>query len=190
MISREIRKKIRPVDIRTNRIVNTWFIVCLALVLSGGLFGCSTAAKHPSGLPLRYDNKQYGFTFFLPATWKGYSVLIQEWNAELRSADYQTAIGRERGPIIVLRHPQWNAGELYQDIPILVFTRRQWDLAIPQRLFVGAGGTEYEISYSTNYVFGINSRHNWGELNGWEETGTIVQQNVVAGMPHLYPDPP
>lgn len=164
--------------------------LCLALVLSGVLFGCSTAVKHPSGLPLRYHNSQFGFTFFLPANWKGYSILMQQWNAELHSFDYQTVIGIESGPIIVLRNPHWKADEPYQDISIIVFTRRQWDFAKPQRLFVGAGGIEYEISHNAKYVFGINSRHNWGEFNGWEETGKIVQQNVVAGMPHMYPDPP
>ena len=190
MIPSAFQKKIRLIEIRTNRMVRAWFVLCFALVLSGGLFGCSTAAKHPSGLPLRYDNEKYGFTFFIPTIWNGYSVLIEEWDVELHSADYQTVIGRERGPIIVLRHPQWKADDLHQVIPIIVFTRKQWDVAKPQRLFVGAGGIEYEISHSAKYVFGINSRHNWGELRGWEETGNIVQQNVVAGMPHLYPDAP
>ena len=165
-------------------------LLCLALVLISGSFGCSTALKHPVDLPLRYHNAQYGLTFFLPANWNGYSVLTQEWNAQLESVDYQTVIGTEHGPIILLRNPNWKADEPYQDIPIIVFTRRQWDFAKPQRLFVGAGGIEYEISHNDKYVFAINSRHNWGEQKGWEETGKIVQQNVVAGMPHLYPDPP
>ena len=163
-------------------------ILCLPLVLSAGLFSCSTTVKHPADLPLRYHNAQYGLTFFLPADWKGYSVLMQEWNADLHSADYQTVIGTEHGPIILLRNPNWKADELYQDIPIIVFARRQWDFAKPQRLFIGAGGIEYEISHNAKYVFGINSRHNWGESKGWEETGKIVQENVVAGMPHVYPD--
>lgn len=166
------------------------FILCLALILSGALFGCSTAAKHPTGLPLRYHNVQYGFTFFLPANWKGYSILIQQWSAELYSTDYQKVIGTEHGPIIVLRNPQWKAGETYQDIPIIVFTRSQWDAVKPQRLFVGAGGSNDEISHNAKYVFGINSRHNWGELKGWEETGDIVVQNRAVGEPHLYPDSP
>jgi hypothetical protein len=165
-------------------------ILCGTLILSGALFGCSTAVKHPCGLPLRCHNPQYGFTFFLPADWKGYSSLIQQWNAELYSTDYQRVIGTEHGPIIVLRNPQWNAAEPYQDIPIIVFTRIQWDAVKPQRLFVGAGGSNDEISHNAKYVFGINSRHNWGELKGWEDTGRIVQQNMAAGEPHLYPDPP
>ena len=164
-------------------------IFCLALVLSGGSFGCSTVVKQPSDLPLRYHNAQYNFTFFLPADWKGYSVLIQEWSAELHSADYQTVVGTEHGPMILLRNPHWTVNDPYQDIPIIVFTREQWGFGRPQRLFVGAGGVEDEISHNAKYVFVINSRHNWRELKGWAETGKIVRQNVVAGMPHLYPHP-
>lgn len=162
------------------------FICTLAVILSGGLFGCSTAPKHPSALPLRYHNAQYGLTFFLPANWKGYSILIQQWDAELESTDYQKVIGIEHGPLIVLRNPQWKTGDPYQDIPILVFTRRQWEAVKPQRLFVGAGGSNDEISHNAKYVFGVSSRHNWGELKGWEETGKIVRQNMAAGEPHLY----
>jgi hypothetical protein len=168
--------------------MNSKLLLCLAIVLIDSLFGCSTTPKHPADLPLCYHNRQYDFTFFLPADWKGYSVLMQEWNAELESADYQKVIGTERGPMIVLRNPRWTPGEPYSDIPILVFTHNQWDAVKPQRLMVGAAGSDYEISHNAKYVFGINSHHNWGELRGWEETGKIVQQNSAAGAPHLYPD--
>ena len=49
MISREILNKIRQIEIRTNRIVKTWFIFCLALVLSGVLFGCSSIRRQEIG---------------------------------------------------------------------------------------------------------------------------------------------
>lgn len=169
--------------------MNSKLLLCLALVLSG----CSTnynlsVVNRPSDLPIIYHNAKYNFTFFLPADWKGYSVLMQEWSAELESVDYQKVIGMERGPMIVLRNPRWKADQPYQDIPILVFTHSQWNAVIPQRLFVGAGGSDYEISHNAKFVFGINSHFNWGELKGWEEAGKIVQQNAAAGEPHLYPD--
>src|ERR1017187_5797798 len=138
--SRETRLLLSPQSNESQSDWNMKFktILCLPLVLSAGLFSCSTTVKHPADLPLRYHNAQYGLTFFLPADWKGYSVLMQEWNADLHSADYQTVIGTEHGPIILLRNPNWKADELYQDIPIIVFARRQWDFAKPQRLFIGA----------------------------------------------------
>jgi hypothetical protein len=168
---------------------NLRLIPCLALGLIVGSFGCSTTVKHPADLPVRYHDAKYDFTFFLPADWKGYSVLAREWRADLHSTDYQTVVGKEHGPIILLRHPRWKADKPYQDIPILAFTRSQWNAVIPQRLFVGAGGIMDEVSYNDNYVFGINSRHNWGELEDWEETGEIVRQNATIGMPHLHENP-
>src|SRR6185295_7330511 len=159
--------------------------------------GCSTAVEnansnapnHLSDLPIRYHNAKYGFTFFLPASWKGYSVLIQQWESELRSADYQTVIGMEHGPMIVLRNPQWKASEPNQDIPIVVFTRSQWELEIKERINIGAGGSEKEIAHNAKYVFAISTRFDWGELKGFQEAGRIVDYNQAANEPHL-PDKP
>src|SRR5690242_5608229 len=103
---------------RRMKTVKSKLILCLALIFSGGLIGCSTTEHHPSGLPIRYHNAQYDFTFYLPKSWKGYSVVTNEWNAQLDSVDYQNVIGQEHGPIIVLRNPQWKAADPYQDIPI------------------------------------------------------------------------
>src|SRR5438093_12099132 len=91
--------------------------------------GCSSmdVASQPSGLPLRYHNARYGLTFFLPASWRGYSVSIQQLEDTTYSPaeDKQILVGRT--PMITLRHPRWQASAPYQDIPILSFTRAQWD---------------------------------------------------------------
>lgn len=175
--------------------MNSKIIPCLALVLSGVLFGCSTTVKnadsnatnHLSDLPLRYHNAKYGFTFFMPASWKGYSVLMQQWESNLSSADYQTVIGMERGPMIVLRNPQWKASEPKQDIPIVVFTRSQWELEIKERIHIGAGGSVKEIAHNAKHVFAISTRFDWGELKGFEEVRRIVDHNQAANEPH-FPD--
>src|ERR1039457_1984520 len=124
--SRETRLLLSPQSKESQSDWNMKFktILCCPLVLNAGLVSCSTTVKHPADLPLRYHNAQYGLTFFLPADWKGYSVLIQEWNSTLSSADYQTVIGTEHGPIIVLRNPQWKASQPYTDIPIIVLDRK------------------------------------------------------------------
>src|SRR5690242_122149 len=99
-------------------------------VFSGLLVtGCNTmdVAGHPPDLPLRYEDARYGLTFFLPATWRGYSAPVEQVQDEKYSAaeDKQIVVGHT--PMIVLRHPQWQTSAPYQDIPILVFTRAQWD---------------------------------------------------------------
>ena len=75
----------------------------------------------------------------MPGSWSGYSVLVQQWHE---------AQGRpEHGPLILLRHPLWSAGDPYQDIPILVFTRGQWESDKAGEFAIGAGGIEEEIGH-------------------------------------------
>ncbi len=171
-------------------------LVCGAAMLAASCHSLKTASQ-PSGLPLRYHNAQYGLTFFLPASWKGYSVLIQEWDAPLYSADYQTEVGREHGPIIVLRNPHWRVDDQYQDIPIMVFTRSQWPAVERQRCFPYAGGTIGDLWHNRRYVFGLYNRYqnlaiqdNGGvEVKGVEEAVDIIERNRAANkMPHLYPE--
>ena len=165
----------------------------LALLLSGFLLGCSTAVRnsnshapnHLSDLPIRYHNAKYGFTIFLPASWKGYSVLMQQWESNLSSPDYQTVVGMERGPVMVLRNPQWKASEPYQDIPIDVFARSQWELEKKERIGISSGGSEKEIAHNAKYVFAISIRFDWGELKGFQEAGRIVDHNQAANQPLL-----
>src|SRR6266480_3431149 len=135
--------------------------------------GCGSlnAPNHPSDLPLRYNNAEYDFTFFLPANWKGYSMLIQQWD------------GAEawHGPIIVLRHPQWKADDLYQDIPIMVFTRSKGEACGRDGgFFPYAGGVIDEMRHNRKYVFGIYSRYNAAdEVKGWKEAADIVGRNMA-----------
>ena len=152
--------------------------------------GCSSLnpPKHPSGLPVIYHNAEYDFTFFLPASWRGYSVLMQQWDGERYVAAVDRSEVTDYGPVIVLRNPRWKAGDPYQDIPIRVFTRSQWEGAEGPPS-IDAGGVEFEIAHNAKYVFAINSRFDWDEsFKGREEAGTIVYRNQVANGPHLHDD--
>jgi hypothetical protein len=85
-----------------------------------------------------------------------------------------------------LRHPEWNASEIYQDIPVLVVTRRQWALERQGGFSIGAGGCEYEIEHNSQYVFAISSRFNANDsVKGWKEADNIVRWNMAANAPHL-----
>jgi hypothetical protein len=168
-------------------------LLCLALVLIGGLFGCSTtASNHPFGLPLRYHNAQNNFTFFLPASWRGYSALIQQWNGETYSPTADKLIVTGHGPIITFRHPQWQTNAPYQDLPVLVFTRAQWDLLHQGKLWPSlfAGGAMDELWHTQKFVFAMSSRYNAeDDVKGWKSAADIIKQNcAVNKMPHLYPE--
>jgi hypothetical protein len=156
----------------------------LALVLSGVWFGCSTAA-----LPIRYHNAQYDLAFYLPTDWKNYSVLTQQWNGEKYAPDKDAVVTMAHGSIIVLRNPQWKTNNLYQDIPICIFTRQQWDdINLGKYYAQGAGGVIYELWHNDKYVFCIHSRYNANDsVNGWKEVQDIVNQNCAAHPePHLH----
>jgi hypothetical protein len=167
-------------------------ILGLALVLSGGLFGCSATHKDLTGLPFHYQNTQYDLTFSLPAGWQGYAVLIQEWKASLYATNNPsgTVVGTERGPIIVLRHPQWRTNDQYQDIEIMVFTQQQWKEECAGGFFPYAGGVIGEMWHNEKCVFGLYDRYNWGELKGMKEVSDLVATNCAGHPgPHLYPEP-
>jgi hypothetical protein len=158
------------------------YVILFTLVLSGGLLGCSTSGSdQPAGLPIRYHNAQYDLTVFLPASWKGYSVRTQQWAGETYSPEKDTKVVLARGPLIVLRNPLWKMHDSYQDMPIYIFTRQQWnDIHDGKYSAVGAGGVIYELWHNDQYVFGMHSRYNSDDsVNGWKDVQQIVHQNCA-----------
>lgn len=151
--------------------------------------GCGSinVASQPSGLPLRYHNGQYGLTFFLPASWRGHTVLTEPFEVSLRSADYQDEIGMEHLQIVTLRNPRWTANAPYKDVPIIVYTHKQWDEEHQERLSTHAGGSMIELWHNQKYVFGLSSRYDFiegdqhgKELKGVKEAADIIWQNRSA----------
>jgi hypothetical protein len=87
-----------------------------------------TTSKPRSREPksIKYRNTKYGFTFSLPATWKGYSAVESTWDGGDNSGPHGYEVS-ERGPEITLRNPQSTSSQPYQDIFIMVFSHAQWD---------------------------------------------------------------
>ncbi|MGA2219051.1 MAG: hypothetical protein ABSG51_13235, partial [Terracidiphilus sp.] len=69
-----------------------------------------------------YTNKRYGFSFYLPKSWKGYSVHADRWTGSSVSAESREV----HGPFILISHPLSTEENPREDIPIMVFTRKQW----------------------------------------------------------------
>ena len=151
--------------------------------------GTSNPPGHPAGLPLRYHDAKTGFTFYLPETWRGYSVLHEEWQGTTYVPAKDETVTVARGPVIVFRHPKWTAGKPYQDMTIVVYTRSQWD-GEKQGTFsctYFAGGTMVELWHNHNYVLAMSTHEGKAELEGWQEVNEIVSQNVQTSPPHVYP---
>jgi hypothetical protein len=171
--------------------MKTEIVLLLAFALSGGLFGCSTTDGNVRlAVPVRYQDSRYDLTFALPSGWQGYEVLKQQWEGQTYLAAMDKTTVPEQGPVIVLRHPQWTAGNPSQDIPILVFTRGQWDSLHHGNFTIYAGGVVYELWHNQKYVFGIHSRYNADDsATGWREAQDVVERNSkIHDTPHLYPE--
>lgn len=121
---------------------------------------------------ITYTNREYGFRFALPSTWKGYSVVAGSWTG--RAID-EPAAPAEHGPEISIRNPRWTQTTPYQDIPILVFTHEQWTLVSQEKIAVSAapfGPTE--LGRNARYVFALPPRYNYAFPQGYEEVEKII----------------
>jgi hypothetical protein len=126
--------------------------------------------------PIGYQNDQYGFTFRLPESWQGYSVVETKWNG--------TAIGGseaiESGPLLSIRHPGWTEEKPRQDIPVMVFTIEQWNALQKEEFAVSAAPIgPKKLGADARYVFALPPRYNFAFLPGYEEVEEILSANPL-----------
>ena len=126
---------------------------------------------------LVYLNKQYGFRFDLPASWKGYSILPGEWSGNVSGSNTSEP---ERGPRITIRHPFWTEAAPRQDIPIMIFTLHQWNQVQQENLIVSAAPIgPMELGRSSRYVFALPARYNYAFPTGFEEVGRLIKSKPL-----------
>ncbi len=128
---------------------------------------------------IEYENTQYGFTFSLPLTWQGYSIVEDKWEGVALGGD----VVIEQGPIILIRNPKWTSINPMQDIPIMVFTINQWVSLKQEKFHIGAapiGPTE--LGRNSKYVFALPARYNYAFLPGFEEVEQIFENNPLKAF--------
>lgn len=169
--------------------MNRFLNLAASMALVATACGSLNHPSHPVDLPLRYHDSKSGFTFYLPDSWRGYSVLHKQWEGQTYVSANDTTITMARGPVIVLRHPDWTARKIYQDITLVVYTRSQWDGEKQGKFSCTyfAGGTMVELWHNHKYVFAMSTHEGKAELEGWQEVNQIVSRNVEANAPRLYP---
>lgn len=137
------------------------------------------ASKEPAGPTIQYRNSHYGFCVSLPASWKGYLIVVDHWEGSNTSGPqgYQIV---EHGPLISIRHPLWSKENPRQDIPIMVFTRKQWDSLQKDDFHIGAAPIgPNELGRNHKYVLALPARYNFANLPGLEEVDQIVQSKSL-----------
>lgn len=124
-----------------------------------------------------YDNPEYGLKVSLPDSWKGYSVVSSVWNGNPLLPDSSSQIG----PKLLFRHPLWTDTLHYQDIPILVFTLRQWESYQAEDFAVSAAPiSATEVARNNRYVFALPPRWDFDYSKGYEEAQAIVRTNPFS----------
>ncbi|MBE3144690.1 MAG: hypothetical protein IMZ61_12335 [Planctomycetes bacterium] len=158
------------------------FLSLVLLSLQVLFVGCAhaVATTLPTTRPatsIEYRNTEYGFSFSLPASWKGYSIITDTWQGYTFNGQRQSDVNVEQGPMISIRHPQWTSEYPRQDIPIWVFTVAQWNSLQQGNYSVSAGGITTELGRNAKYVFALPARYNVALPTGYEEVETILEGN-------------
>ncbi|AZN42635.1 PsbP-related protein [Paenibacillus albus] len=129
-----------------------------------------------------YTNKQYGFQFSLPASWRGYTIHKTNWQGYV--PDENSANDKkETGPIISIRDPRWTEQTPRQDIPIMVLTEAQWTSIQEEKLFIGAAPFGPSLlGQNEKYVFALPARYNFSYPAGYEEVDQILQNDPLKAF--------
>lgn len=126
-----------------------------------------------------YNSDRYGFSFLLPETWKGYSIVTDEWEG-LPPGGSGDGDAVETGPVINIRHPEWTEKDPRQDIPVMVFTLAQWYKLQQEEFHIGAAPIgPRELGRNDKYVFALPARYNYAFPTGYEEVESILESNPL-----------
>ena len=102
-----------------------------------------------------YTNDKYGFEVTLLDSWKGYEVLTESW----KGTSLDGAPKQYQGPQIIIRNPKWSVSKPWQDIPIMVFTKDEWELVEAKNLSVNAAPIgPNKLDENQEYVFALPPR--------------------------------
>lgn len=130
---------------------------------------------------IEYKNTQYGFSFSLPLTWYGYTIVEDSWVGDV--SDTKGDVVVEKGPIILIRHPKWTSATPRQDIPIMIFIIEQWNELQQEKFHIGAAPIgPIELRRNSKYVFALPARYNFAFLPGFEEVEEILENNPLKAF--------
>ena len=145
-------------------------IVILAVV--SALIPVPSTCNAQTAAPVIYNNKQYGFSFTLPASWKGYTIQTTTWQGSASSGWTGTPPPNffDHGPALIIRNPQWTQADPREDIPIWIFTHNQWNRIQNDHLIVSAAPFQpEELGHNRRFVFALPPRYINDLLTGYEE---------------------
>ena len=149
------------------------------------LFASMMASQEPvpptKAATIIYKNAQYDFCFTLPASWRGYTVLTDQWKGQwVGDASSPNAGKSFDGPSISIRHPKWTADAPREDIPVMIFTPVQWALVASGDVGVSAAPIgPSELGRNEKYVFALPPRYDFDEKEGVDEVRDLMNDHPL-----------
>lgn len=138
-----------------------------------------SASPAASQTGLAYQNAEFGFSFSLPSSWKGYTVVTSKWEGTSQDKKGNSST-TQTGPEISIRHPEWTEQNPRQDIPIMIFTLAQWSDLQADKFHIGAAPVNpTELGRNSQYVFALPARYNFAFPTGYEEVENILKTNPL-----------
>ena len=139
----------------------------------------SSASGRKNSKLYKYRNSKYGFTFLLPATWKGCKIVEGNWDGGDNNGPHGYEV-LERGPEITIVNPRSTESDEYQDIEIMIFTHKQWNSLEEGKFFVSAAPVgPGELGRNDKYVFAEPPRMINPDLQGADELLSIMKANPL-----------
>lgn len=163
-----------------------WIAVIILVII-----GCFAAAYYFIGNSsnnesvIIYTNTDYGFTFSLPNSWQGYTIVESAWQGNALGStttlSNTAASIAPTGPKIIIRNPKWTATAPYEDIPILVFTIAEWNAYTADDFSISAAPIKAtELARNNTYVFALPPRWDFDYSLGYEEAESIIAGNPLS----------
>jgi uncharacterized surface protein with fasciclin (FAS1) repeats len=126
-----------------------------------------------------YTNNDFGFTFSLPDTWKGFSIVKTSWEGNPIAAT-----GTKRsGPKLLIRNPAWTSKVPYEDIPVLIFTLADWNSYTAGDYAVSAAPiAATELGRNNQFVFALPPRWDFDYSTDYAEAEKIVESKPLKAF--------
>ena len=154
----------KPVTLNIEKIEDKWLIDD---VIKGEYIDVNSSV---------YNNKEYGFYFLLPESWKGYSIIEDKWDG----VSLVDSKENQSGTLIYIRHPEWTEEAPRQDIPVMIFTMELWESLNNEEFSVGAAPVlPGKLGENSKYVFALPARYNYSFFTGFEEVEEILERNPL-----------
>ena len=133
-------------------------------------------ASSTNNTSIVYTNSDLGFNFFMPDNWKGYSVVNSMWEGN----PLKVTSTKQEGPKLLIRNPKWTAATPYEDIPVMVFTLKQWVSYNAEDFSVSAAPIPAsELGRNNKYVFALPPRWDFDYSQGYEEAQSIIKSSPL-----------